>query len=237
MNSKMKHLPIVMYSILLASMIFFSFQRHKKPIHKAVELVFETQTPLYLDTDLVDKLLIQKKDSASLQLKDMVALSKVENAIKAFPEVENAEVYQKIDGSLSIYIQERRPVVRIFDGEGYYLDRMGVGMPLSKKHSPNVPLFFGSVDSLQTPQLLYLLRTIEADAYLDRQVIHIEEEKGEFVLGLRDFSTRFELGDLTQLNGKIKKLKTLCAYLKQEQMEHKYTNINFNYKQQAVAIE
>lgn len=237
MRKQKKYLPLFLFLTVLMGMISFAFQRHMAKKNESTALVFEKQTPLYLDVDTVNKLLIQKKDSASLQLKDMVALSKVENAIMDFPEVENAEVYYKIDGQLEIQIQERTPVIRVFDAEGYYYDRMGVRMPLSEKYSPNVPLFFGRLDSLKKAQLLYLLKAIKVDDYLSDQVMQIEEEHGGFILSLRDFSTRFELGDISRLNGKIKKIKIICAYLKQEQMENKYKNINLNYQQQAVAIE
>lgn len=237
MNKQKKYVPIFLCLALLTGMISFSFQRHKKFKNESVSLVFDKETPLYLDVDAVNKLLIQKKDSASPQLKDMLDLSKVENSIRDFPEIENAEVYHKINGQLEVHIQERTPILRVFGAEGYYFDRTGTHMPLSKKHSPNVPLFYGQVDSLQKRQLLYLLKEINKDDYLHDQVTEIEGQEGVFILGLRDFSTRFELGDLSRLKGKIKKLKTLCAYLKQEQMERKYKNINLNYQQQAVATE
>lgn len=237
MDKQKKYIPLILCLALLVGMVSFSFQRHNDSKKESISLVFEKQTPRYLDADAVNKLLIQKKDSASPQLKDMVALSKVENVIRDFPEVENAEVYHKINGQLEVHIQERTPIIRVFGAEGYYFDRMGIRMPLSKKYSPNVPLFFGQIDSLQKHQLLYLLKEIRTDDYLQDQVMEIEEEQGSFVIRLRDFSTRFELGDLSRLKGKMNKLKTLCAYLKQEQMERKYKNINLNYQQQAVATE
>lgn len=237
MIKKINYLPLCICILVLCGMVSFSYQRHKDKTDNDIKLIFETKAPLYLATNSVDKLLIQKKDSTSSQLKDTLALSKVENQIKAFAEVENAEVYRRTDGRLEVYIQERTPVVRILDEEGYYLDRIGMRMPLSGNYSPNVPLFYGALDSLQKPHLLQLLAAVENDEFLHRQVMQIEEDQGNFFLGLRDFSTRFELGDLSRLQGKIKKLKTLCAFLKQEQMEDKYKNINLKYQQQAVAIE
>ena len=54
--------------------------------------------------------------------------------------IKSAQVYYTLDGYFHVEITQRKPVLRIMSGEGYYVDEDGKIMPLSRKYIQKVCL-------------------------------------------------------------------------------------------------
>jgi len=62
------------------------------------------------------------------------------------PYIQQAQVYQKLDGRCKIYIKTRKPIARVLDSAGTssYIDESGFVMPLKDGFSADVPFFVGA---------------------------------------------------------------------------------------------
>lgn len=79
-----------------------------------------------------------------------VAPSLVDDRVRRHPWVEDASTRRLPDGTVSIRIQERKPVLLALSDDGrpaYYLDREGHRMPFAAGHSFPVPLLRGLTEA------------------------------------------------------------------------------------------
>ena len=74
-------------------------------------------------------------------------INKIEDFVRAMPEVRNVEVFKTISNEWSIDLELIRPIARIFNkhGETFYLDSDGKKMQRSDLHTARVLIFSGEI--------------------------------------------------------------------------------------------
>ncbi len=91
-------------------------------------------------------------DAHKIQPKGMylstINLEKLESLLYTHPAVKKAEVYKNIDGTLTVDLCQRNPIIRIMNkkGAGYYIDEDGKIMPLSEKYTAHVIIVNGEIN-------------------------------------------------------------------------------------------
>ncbi len=100
-----------------------------------------------------------------------INLRKIEASLENTPWVKNAELYIDNNQILQIKIVERQPIARIFtiNGHSFYLDSVGVNLPLSDKLSARVPMFTGfrnNVDSLNAADTVLIKSIVKLGKYI-----------------------------------------------------------------------
>ena len=80
---------------------------------------------------------------------ESIDIQEIETFLKDNPFVKNADVYTTINGELRVDVQQRKPLIRIFNkkGESFYLDEGGVIMPLSFSYTARVVVANGNIDT------------------------------------------------------------------------------------------
>ena len=111
-NSK---LFLLIMSILMVGSYHFSHSKKSARTANKIEIKFTNPSPL-TDTLSVNKLLKQNKFSKSTLKKDMVVLDSIEKVFKDLPEIKNVNVFAYPEGKIGIDIEERKPVLRIING-------------------------------------------------------------------------------------------------------------------------
>lgn len=81
------------------------------------------------------------------QLSD-IRIRSLEQAVKTFPWVRDAELYVDNDNLLQITVTERVPVARVFMSSGYsfFLDATGIRLPVTGSFAVKLPVFTGFPD-------------------------------------------------------------------------------------------
>lgn len=71
----------------------------------------------------------------------------IEEQLKKYSSVKNAEVYVTLNGEICVEIDQRNPIVRVINkrGQSYYIDQEGTVMPLSSKYSSHVLVANGNI--------------------------------------------------------------------------------------------
>jgi cell division protein FtsQ len=71
----------------------------------------------------------------------------IEQRLKQYSSVKNAEVYVTLEGDIRVEIDQRNPIIRIINkrGQSYYIDQEGTIMPLSSKYSSHVLIANGNI--------------------------------------------------------------------------------------------
>ena len=231
-RSKTTYLLLML--IILLGCYVFTQSKSKDLIISKLHFNFTGGGARFLDKEIVNKLLIQSTDSMFFKQKDMVALNKIEQHLLEHPVIKKAELFTIPQGELYIEIEERLPVVRIQAEQGFYLDETASKIPLSRRFSAKVPLFYGELKEENMQALVQLISEFSSDAFLTEEVIDFQWKENAFVLGLRSFPFEVVWGEQNAFDQKAEKLKRFCAYTL-ENKEKTFNRINLTYKNQVVA--
>ena len=222
---------ILIVFVLISS--FANMRSSNRKISK-VNVSFTHEKERFLTADIVNKMLIQRKDSAFYQQKDMLALSKVEKELSALAVIKDVQLYTVPQGKLLIEITERTPIVRVVGNTSYYVDQTGSTFPLSKRYTPKVPLFYGQLDKDNMTETVHFLSAVSQDSFLSDELIHLWLKDDQYVLGMRSYPFDVVWGKNKSFAQKAKKLKRVCAYLA-ENPDASIRQLNLTYAQQVVA--
>jgi len=189
-----------------------------------------------------------------------IEIPKLEKILNAHPHIKKADVYAEINGDINITILQRKPILRIFNtyNESYYMDEDGWLMPLSNKHSPRIPVANGLIfekysafykinfaDTVNRSSLfkntflddLFLIaKAIENDSLWQKQIQQIYVDK-EIELIPRVGQQQIILGDGSNLQEKLNKLKIFYTEATPKIGWNKYSIINLKFKNQVVCTK
>lgn len=181
-----------------------------------------------------------------------VELSRIENYLGSIPWIEESSSYIDLDGSLYVSVKEYEPVLRVFNMEGksVYVTDQGVVIPISKDYSPRVLIASGNFDfpnhaisdsiyrGCGLADALYLRQTINKDAFLTACIGQIyRNEKGEFEIVVKENESQIIVGDTTDINGKLNKLKIFLQHKAGSEELNTFSTLNLKYKNQIVCTK
>tara|TARA_B100001029_G_C14921799_1_gene372405 strand:- start:285 stop:851 length:567 start_codon:yes stop_codon:yes gene_type:complete len=182
---------------------------------------------------MVNKLLIQRKDTAFFLKEDMLDLKLVEDLLISNPMIASADIFRTPQGILNVKLEERKPIVRIINKhEEFYIDNFGYSVPLSNKYSARVPIFYGQVDN-NLKDLLNFVKLIKMDSFAKVEIIDLRNLNNNYILGLRSFPFKVIWGKNSKYKNKIKKLKYLYSFLENNKFL-KIEKVNLKFDKQIV---
>ncbi|MBI1222172.1 MAG: hypothetical protein GC180_06165 [Bacteroidetes bacterium] len=204
---------------------------------------------LFTGWDDVAKMITGDGNVASMQGKPLSTfrVGELEQTLELSPFIRNAEVYTEMDGTLSIEVEQRQPLFRVFrqNSKGYYVDKEGKKMPLSPKYSARVVVLRGVVkenydgnDSIKTAVLADAYRLINALSENDlwrRQIDEVVVDKqGEFTLIPMVGNHKIVIGSTNNLEEKLHNLRLFYKHAMNRVGWTTYKVINLKYSGQVV---
>lgn len=225
--------------VLAVVSIFFAFtssQNHTKPISE-VEVSFIGDNNLFISKTKVDKLLIQNNDYIKCVSKDILDLKALEKKLSSHDMIENSEVYISINGILKIDIKQRNPYARVISDSSFYIDNNGTKMPLSDNYSARVLLVHGLNDESKIDYVFKLIKTIRDDEFLNLNVTDILINKSDISLRVRNCDFEVLVGDLNNLETKIKNFKAFYQKAYRDKILNNYKKVNLQFNNQIVCTK
>jgi len=227
---------------LLALVVFlygFSHQKNSIKDVRDVLIEFEEGNNLFMNHQIVNKLLIQNNAIVKNQAKSVIDLHLLEVNVLSHPMVEDAAIFLTIDGLLKAKIKQRTPIARVSSNtKSYYIDKQAKIMPLSANHSARVLLISGDIKEKNIKQIHLLVTTILNDNFLKKQIISIRKmPNNEFVLDTRVGDQKIFLGKIENLNQKFKNLKSFFNKTMADKTIDNYKEINLKYNNQVVCTK
>ena len=230
---------IKVITVLAIVSIFFAFsssQNNAKPISE-VEVSFIGDNNLFISKTKVDKLLIQNNDYIKCVSKDNLDLKALENKLSSHDMIENSEVYISINGILKIDIKQRNPYARVISDSSFYIDNNGTKMPLSDNYSARVLLVHGLNDESKIDYVFKLIKTIRDDEFLNSNVTDILISKSDISLRVRNCNFEVLVGDLNNLETKIKNFKAFYQKAYRDKILNNYKKVNLQFNNQIVCTK
>ena len=227
---------------LISLMVFlYGFSHHKNSTKTVRDIVieFDNGNNLYMNYQMVNKLLIQNNRTVKNQAKSVIDLHKIEANVLTHPMVEDASIFLTVDGLLKSKIKQRTPIARVItNNKSYYIDKQAKTMPLSANHSARVMLISGNVKEEDNKEIHLLVTTILNDNFFKKQVIGIQKtQNNEFVLRSRIGDQKIFIGKIENLNRKFKNLKSFYAKTMTDKTIENYIAINLKYNNQVVCTK
>ncbi len=193
----------------------------------------QTKTPVYFvdEKDIKD---LVKQFNPTKKIGD-VKIPELEKKINEIPFVDSANVYMNLNGNLNVDIKQRIPIFRLNkNGKDFYVDEKGIEFPISKNFSYPCMLVLGDVDASEYQELGKLIEKIDKDDFSKKYFIGIKKEKDNYNLLTSDGNYKVEIGDLENIDFKVKGFKTFVEKYLVYQNPEKYKKISVKYNNQIV---
>ncbi|REC61080.1 cell division protein FtsQ [Chryseobacterium pennae] len=235
MKNKYRILKIVITVIILGLLLSFSLKRFggQKITDNKISVKMNEKTPVYF-VDEKDIREIVKKENPSGKVGDL-NIPALEKKINSLPAVDSANVYLNLNGKLNLDIKQRVPVFRLNkDGKDFYVDEKGIEFPISRTYSHPCMLVTGNVQPDEYEKLAELVGKIDHDDFSKKFFIGISKSKDSYNLLTSEGNYRVEIGDLENIDFKVKGFKTFVEKYLVYQDPQKYNMVSVKYQNQIV---
>lgn len=177
-------------------------------------------------------------------------VNRIEETIRANEYINKAEVYLNHQGVMNVYIEQKNPMVRIYNnGESYYLSDQWTRIPVSTKFTKRTIHVLGntarlldpitSLDSLIVLETKGLLKYIEKNEFWKNaidQIIIGQNGKIEITLIFAD--AVIKLGYIHEkLDAKLNKVYNFFKITSQNVPINQYKELDFQFENQVVGTK
>ena len=244
-----KAIKIAVWSLVLIGTIFCLAFVSNKEAHlngKAFDVTIKQGDANYfILPDDIRAIIRARGDSVINQPLRSLSSSTLEHILRSHADVQNAEVYITLDGKLKVDVEQRKPVIRVIEGnnESYYIDANGKQMPLSEKFTARVLVATGNLskttDSLFVVNLYKVAKYIDAQPFWKAQIVQVYvNADNELELIPRAGNQRILFGEPTDIEAKFNKLLIFYEQgLNPTGWWNQYSVINLKFKNQVVCTK
>ena len=235
--------PILITLALLAYIIFiFAFVNKKSDAILVtgidIDIIDSLNTHFICDSEIKNLILKNHPDIIGKQA-TKINKEHLEHVINKIPSVKNTEVFTSLKGCLHLEIEQRKPVVRLLKGKGFYIDEEGKRMPLSSSYTSRVLVVSGHIkDKTIESDLMPLVNFITKDEFWSSQINQIYvDSNNEYILIPRVGGQKIEMGEIDNFERKFDKLYALYKDGFSTVGWNKYKKINLKYENQIVCTK
>ena len=192
---------------------------------------------LFITKDSIKSAVIEIITTKNIH-KSSVHLKALEFELNKIELVRKSDVFIDVNGTMVVNIQQRKPIARFIDNKSY-LDEDGLVMPKSKYYSARVPVIKGYANTQDQLDLIYKLSNyIKDDKFLSQSATEILiDSNSNFSIKLRDYRFKILIGQLNNLDLKIKNFKAFYINASANQILNKYSVINLQFDNQVVCVK
>ena len=201
------------------------------------DIYIHNSNNLFITKDSIKSAVIEIITTKNIH-KSSVHLKALEFELNKIELVRKSDVFIDVNGTMIIDIEQRKPIARFIDNKSY-LDEDGLVMPKSKYYSARVPVIKGYANTQDQLDLIYKLTNyIKDDKFLSQSATEILiDNNNNFSIKLRDYRFKILIGQLNNLDLKIKNFKAFYINALANQILNKYSVINLQFDNQVVCVK
>ena len=206
-----------------------------------VQIQVDTEGDLFfINAEMVEEMIFSKEDSLIGKAYEDINIYLLEEFVNEHPNIKKAELYLTLDGTLSVDVKQREPLVRVFEvNESYYLDEEMHQFALSDQYSARVlQVYWEEITVSRVEILESLIELIDSDTFLKAQITAIAfDENNELVVYPRVGDHKIILGAAEDFRNKFEKLKIFYRHGLEKVGWNRYSMINLKYHNQVVCTK
>ncbi|MDR0970910.1 MAG: hypothetical protein LBM25_00820 [Bacteroidales bacterium] len=228
---------ILIITIIISANIFMQ----NKNVSKLNLSITYNNTDTILSSNEINIMLINAFGNISSKKRKEVYEEKIEKYLKENPYVEDAKVYQTLNGEVNIDIKQREPIVRIYtkNNKSYYVDKKKKVIPINQGEITDVVVASGRINPSSEKDIskIYDLATkLEEDSILKYQIDQIyfsnKDEEVELIPKIGNYTIKINIKD--SLEEQLTKLHLLYKEGFVINGWNNYDNIDLRFKNQVV---
>ena len=241
--------------VALTLMGFIIYEHGHQNINKIKIKISKSDNGGFLSEESITNI-IKEIDSIKTKKINDLEINLLEKLVSSNPYVNHVDAYININRNLIINIEEREALLRIYlpDNSSFYIDKNGNLFPLCKSYTPRLIIANGYInahthnnlstvtDTLYTetelPDIFHLTNKISNNSFLKSQISQIYVNSiGEYDLIPELGSHTIRLGDVNNIDEKLRNLESFYKKKLVNEGWEKYETINFIYKNQIVCTK
>ena len=226
------------FLLVLISGLFYSTisVNNLRDISKT-DIYIHDSSNLFITKDSIKSAVIEIITTKNIH-KSSVHLKALEFELNKIELVKKSDVFVDVNGTMVVNIKQRKPIARFLNNKSY-LDEDGLVMPKSKYYSARVPVIKGYANTQDQLDLIYKLSNyIRDDKFLSQSATEILiDSNSNFSIKLRDYRFKILIGQLNNLDLKIKNFKAFYINASANQILNKYSVINLQFDNQVVCVK
>lgn len=233
MKRKYRFLKILFTLGILIFLLNFSLKRFSNQSLDKIDIKMLQKEPVAFITEDEIKVIIKKNiPNGNIGNLD---ISTLEKDILDLPMVDSVNVFLKLNGELNLDIVQKIPIFRLKNGKReFYIDEKGEVFPLSSSYSHPCMLVMGKLEEEDYQKVVQLVQKINVDEFSRNFFVGIKKTGKDYILLTNDGNYDVELGDLENIDFKIKGFKTFVEKYLIYQDTQKYSKISLKYDNQIV---
>ena len=254
MKKTLKILIAIPLLYLVALPIFFAKSIKAKSVTGIEIIISDSAYYQFVTKDYLYNLLFGNSETIIGKPIEDVLLEDIEKKMQAVRELRVAEAYTTIDGKLKIWVEQRRPIMRVMPDAGgdYFIDEEGVVVRIRNLYNPRLHIVMGNININQAmlsgvsvldtaiknsilKDIHYLVSYIRKDDFWSAQIDQIyvdRSNKIDIIPRIGNHTVR--LGAIEDFEKKLLNLKTFYTDVLPEVGWNKYSVINLEFKDQIV---
>ena len=226
------------FLLVLISGLFYSTVsvNNLRDISKT-DIYIDNSNNLFITKDSIKNAVIEIITTKNIG-KSSVHVKALEFELNKIELVRKSDVFVDVNGTMVVNIQQRKPIARFIDNKSY-LDEDGLVMPKSKYYSARVPVIKGYTKTQDQLDLIYKISSyIKNDKFLSQSATEILiDSNSNFSIKLRGYRFKILIGQLNNLDLKIKNFKAFYINASTNQILNKYSVINLQFDNQVVCVK
>lgn len=238
-----KALPYILFFTLFAYLIIvltFVATKLGDVKCKGLQVVVDnTDENAFIDENEI--LGVIKRGYGDIKDRDIVRIDKdsIERVLIKRSVIKSAQIYYSLDGFFHVEVTQRKPVLRVLAGDGYYVDEDGKMMPLSGKYTSRVVVATGNISRKFACNGLYpFVMALKEDDFWDaliEQIIVVRDDEVVLIPKVGNF--RIVLGKVDDYEAKLDKLRFFLKEGIALKGWNMYKEINLKFDNQVVCVK
>lgn len=228
-----------LFAYLIIVLTFVSAERERVVCKGMQVTVLDAETNAFAND--ADVMRVVKAGYGNIADRGILEIDKdsIERLLVGRSIIKSAQVYYSLDGYLHIEIRQRKPVFRVLDLDGYYVDEDGKIMPLSQKYTSRVVVATGNISPKFACEKLYpFVMALKDDEFWDAYVEQIVVDgKNELILIPKVGNFRIVLGGIEGYEQKMEKLRLFLKEGIAIKGWNLYKEINLKFDKQIVCVK
>lgn len=238
-----KALPYILFFTLFAYLIIvltFVATKLGDVKCKGLQVVVDnTDENAFIDENEI--LAVIKRGYGDIKDRDIVSIDKdsIERVLIKRSVIKSAQIYYSLDGFFHVEVTQRKPVLRVLAGDGYYVDEDGKMMPLSGKYTSRVVVATGNISRKFACNGLYpFVMALKEDDFWDaliEQIIVVRDDEVVLIPKVGNF--RIVFGKVDDYEAKLDKLRFFLKEGIALKGWNMYKEINLKFDNQVVCVK
>jgi len=232
MNVFFKILKLLLITALLFFLLSFTLKNEHKNERKINLIEFDMSRERFVTKEEIITSCFNWQDDNQIQNLDV---AKIEENIRQIPQINDVNVYLNHDGNIDIKLNERVPILRIYDGKSsYYLDENCKIMPLSKLFTARKLIVTGDLKTFTIDEVCKLYSIIESNDFYKNLITQISLKRNNVMLITRIRNLEINIGDLNFLETKFNNLMSFYTKIVKFKGWDYYYEVNLKYCDQII---